>query len=60
MGDIEKKYFGIIAYEILISYICGIYYKIKMAAGLTAETKIKTKNIHKELPRLVGSSYLFI
>ena len=41
-------------------YICNTYCDIKMAAGLSAELNIKTKNTDKELSRLVGSSYFFI
>jgi len=49
-----------VVYTKYTMYICNTYCNIKMAAGLSAELKIKTKNTDKELSRLVDSSYFFI
>lgn len=49
-----------VVYIVYTMYICSTYCNIKMAAGLSAENKIKLKKTDKELSRFADSSYFFI
>lgn len=57
LGVHRNKLTTDVVYAKYTMYICTTYCNIKMAAGLSAELKIKTKNIDKELSGLVDSSY---